>query len=70
MWMNANVDLLLTMKNTNLRLAIEIDKTITNLTVPFKTKFDPSNTRQLALVAHNHMKPAMKEFIGTYCKYY
>lgn len=48
------------------QLAIEIDETITNLTAPFKTKFDPSDMRQLALVAHNHMKPAMKEFIGTY----
>jgi len=27
---------------------------------------NPKDMRQLALVAHNHMKPAMKEFISTY----
>ena len=33
---------------------------------PFKSKFAPTEMRQLALVAHNHMKPAMNEFIKTY----
>jgi len=36
------------------------------MTQPFESKFAPSDMRQLALVAHNHMKPAMKEFITTY----
>ena len=31
----------------------------TNITEPFESKFDPLEMRQLALVAHNHMKPAM-----------
>lgn len=29
----------------------------------FKSKFEPTDMRCLALVAHNHMKPAMKEFV-------
>ena len=33
---------------------------------PFESKFHPSEMRQLALVAHNHMKPAMKQFIETH----
>ena len=36
------------------------------VTKPFKPKFAPTEMRQLALVAHNHMKPAMKEFIQKY----
>ena len=34
--------------------------------MPFQSKFAPTEMRQLALVAHNHMKPAMKQFIETY----
>ncbi len=34
--------------------------------MPFQSKFAPTDMRQLALVAHNHMKPAMKQFIETY----
>jgi hypothetical protein len=49
-----------------IQLAYEIDEAVASITAPFKTKFEPSHMRQLALVAHNHMKPAMKEFIGTY----
>lgn len=30
---------------------------------PFESMFKPSEMRCLALVAHNHMKPAMKEFV-------
>lgn len=30
------------------------------VTVPFQSNFSPIEMRQLALVAHNHMKPAMK----------
>jgi len=33
---------------------------------PFRSKFMPSDMRQLALVAHNHMKPAMKSFIESH----
>ena len=32
----------------------------------FKSAFKPTEMRQLALVAHNHMKPAMKSFIETH----
>uniref|UniRef100_A0A7S4W720 MGS-like domain-containing protein n=1 Tax=Ditylum brightwellii TaxID=49249 RepID=A0A7S4W720_9STRA len=31
--------------------------------VPFESQYEPSEMRCLALVAHNHMKPAMKEFV-------
>ena len=34
--------------------------------IPFESKFLPSDMRCLALVAHNHMKPAMKEFVLTH----
>mmetsp|Transcript_34711 Transcript_34711/g.64130 ORF Transcript_34711/g.64130 Transcript_34711/m.64130 type:complete len:333 (-) Transcript_34711:115-1113(-) len=37
-----------------------------DVTAPFDSKFKPREMRQLALVAHNHMKPAMKEFIQTF----
>lgn len=30
---------------------------------PFESKFAPGQMRCLALVAHNHMKPAMKQFV-------
>ena len=36
------------------------------VTAPFTSKIAPTEMRQLALVAHNHMKPAMKQFIETY----
>jgi len=32
----------------------------------FESKFAPDEMRCLALVAHNHMKPAMKEFVSTH----
>jgi methylglyoxal synthase len=44
----------------------EVDAEVDEVTRPFQSKFAPSDMRQLALVAHNHMKPAMKEFITTY----
>jgi methylglyoxal synthase len=34
--------------------------------MPFHSKIAPGDMRQLALIAHNNMKPAMKEFIKTY----
>ena len=40
-------------------LAGEIEDDVFALTQPFVSKFAPSDMRQLALVAHNHMKPAM-----------
>ena len=40
-------------------LAVEIDRLTDEMTAPFESKFAPSDMRQLALVAHNHMKPAM-----------
>jgi len=47
-------------------LAAEIEATTDDVTAAFTSKFAPSDMRQLALVAHNHMKPAMKEFIEVY----
>ena len=47
-------------------LASEIDATGDYFAQPINSKFKPGEMRQLALVAHNHMKPAMKEFIETY----
>lgn len=44
----------------------DIERTTDAVTAPFMSAFEPSEMRQLALVAHNHMKPAMKEFIQTY----
>lgn len=32
----------------------------------FESKFEPHEMRCLALVAHNHMKPAMKDFVNTH----
>jgi hypothetical protein len=49
-----------------LDLTKEIDQETDYFANPFKAKFKPHEMRQLALVAHNHMKPAMKEFIETY----
>lgn len=49
-----------------LDLAKEIDEASDVVSAPFESRFKPSEMRQLALVAHNHMKPAMKEFIMTY----
>ena len=37
----------------------EIGGIADDVTAPFESKFEPSDMRQLALVAHNHMKPAM-----------
>lgn len=46
---------------------VEAVGSITNEVIrPFESKIAPNGMRQLALVAHNHMKPAMKEFIQTY----
>jgi hypothetical protein len=47
-------------------LNAEVEEYVNNVTTPFKFKFAPSEMRQLALVAHNHMKPAMATFIKTY----
>jgi len=47
-------------------LSDEVDALADSVTAPFESKFFPSDMRQLALVAHNHMKPAMKDFIETY----
>ena len=40
-------------------LVNEIEETADSITATFHSKFAPSDMRQLALVAHNHMKPAM-----------
>lgn len=47
-------------------LSEEIEAITDGLAEGFESNFEPSDMRQLALVAHNHMKPAMKEFIQTY----
>jgi len=49
-----------------MKLALEIQDTTDSTSAPFETTITSSDMRQLALVAHNHMKPAMKEFIETY----
>merc|ERR1719420_1786641 len=38
------------------------------MNIPFKSHFKPIDMRQLALVAHNHMKPAMKLFIESHAE--
>jgi len=38
----------------------------TDLLKPFKSTFAPEDMRCLALVAHNHMKPSMMDFIETH----
>ena len=37
-----------------------------SLNEPFESKINPEDMRCLALVAHNHMKPAMKDFIQSH----
>ena len=37
----------------------EINSVTDDITATFESKFAPKDMRQLALVAHNHMKPAM-----------
>ena len=49
-----------------LSLAAAVGKQTDEVTAPFESKIAPTEMRQLALVAHNHMKPAMKQFIDTY----
>ena len=49
-----------------LLLAEAVGAQTDEVTSPFEAKFAPTEMRQLALVAHNHMKPAMKQFIETY----
>ena len=49
-----------------LTLAEQVGSVTDEVTAPFTSTFAPSEMRQLALVAHNHMKPAMKQFIETY----
>jgi len=43
-----------------------IGRYFSEINAPFRAKFAPSDMRQLALVAHNHMKPAMKSFIESH----
>eukprot|EP00571_Detonula_confervacea_P014756 CAMPEP_0172298758 /NCGR_PEP_ID=MMETSP1058-20130122/1263_1 /TAXON_ID=83371 /ORGANISM="Detonula confervacea, Strain CCMP 353" /LENGTH=314 /DNA_ID=CAMNT_0013008047 /DNA_START=61 /DNA_END=1005 /DNA_ORIENTATION=+ len=57
-----------TTDETRMTLAEEVEALADDVTAPFDSKFAPSDMRQLALVAHNHMKPAMKEFIETYAE--
>mmetsp|Transcript_8944 Transcript_8944/g.17825 ORF Transcript_8944/g.17825 Transcript_8944/m.17825 type:complete len:361 (+) Transcript_8944:205-1287(+) len=49
-----------------LSLADAVGTATDEVTAPFTSTFAPGEMRQLALVAHNHMKPAMKQFIETY----
>ncbi len=49
-----------------LSLAEAVGSETDEVTMPFTSRFAPTEMRQLALVAHNHMKPAMKQFIETY----
>jgi methylglyoxal synthase len=49
-----------------LSLAEQVGTATDEVTAPFTSKLAPNEMRQLALVAHNHMKPAMKQFIETY----
>lgn len=49
-----------------MKLAAEIGDATDMAAAAFESKFSPPDMRQLALVAHNHMKPAMKDFVETY----
>ncbi|KAL7426759.1 hypothetical protein ACHAXM_001467, partial [Skeletonema potamos] len=49
-----------------LTIAEQVGNETDYVTQPFNSQFQPTEMRQLALVAHNHMKPAMKQFIETY----
>lgn len=66
------VDQRINIRNTSMNMAEkmkfanEIDVATDEVAEPFTSAFKPSDMRQLALVAHNHMKPAMKDFIDTY----
>ena len=40
-------------------LSCQVQGAVSSITAPFESKFEPEDMRQLALVAHNHMKPAM-----------
>lgn len=55
-----------TTDDERVELAMEIEAITDGVTQPFEAQFGPSDMRQLALVAHNHMKPAMKQFIQEY----
>ena len=46
-------------ENAKSQLQMEIGDIAHDITAPFLSKFAPSDMRQLALVAHNHIKPAM-----------
>ena len=46
-------------ENAKSQLQLEIGDITNDITAPFWSKFAPSDMRQLALVAHNHMEPAM-----------
>jgi len=39
-----------------------------DMNMSFESKYKPTEMRQLALVAHNHMKPAMKIFIQSHAE--
>ena len=52
--------------NTDLEEAL--DEYQNEMQRPFESHFKPTEMRQLALVAHNHMKPAMKLFIETHAE--
>ena len=49
-----------------LSIAEAVGSETDEVTAPFVSTIAPTEMRQLALVAHNHMKPAMKQFIETY----
>jgi methylglyoxal synthase len=42
---------------------VVVDQTHVNLDPDFKSHFRPEDMRCLALVAHNHMKPSIKQFV-------
>lgn len=47
-------------------ISVAISEFQEELNTPFESKFNSEDMRCLALVAHNHMKPAMKAFIETH----
>jgi len=47
-------------------LAEAVRSKTNEVVMPFHSKIAPGDMRQLALIAHNNMKPAMKKFINTY----
>ena len=47
----------------NVSESLEVNLSVDDAFEPFRSYFEPEEMRCLALIAHNHMKPAMKIFV-------